>query len=145
MELHDDLVGSDRGAGGADAADPAERTEHRDAVGQALGVVLDELTPTERVAWVLHEVFAFDFTTIGTILDPRVGIWTVRSTGWLEKPCHFVTRGVSRPMTGQSSLTKPLPRSGVRLELLCSWGNSRRRLLSSPVRRIPRGRAHRGN
>ncbi|MCJ1712894.1 sigma-70 family RNA polymerase sigma factor [Curtobacterium sp. VKM Ac-2922] len=69
MELHDDLVESDRGAGGADAADPAQRTEHREAVGQALGVVLDELTPTERVAWVLHEVFAFDFTTIGTILD----------------------------------------------------------------------------
>ncbi|KQS10636.1 RNA polymerase subunit sigma-70 [Curtobacterium sp. Leaf183] len=68
MELHDDLVESGRGAGGEDAADPAERTEHREAVGQALGVVLDELTPTERVAWVLHEVFAFDFATIGTIL-----------------------------------------------------------------------------
>ncbi|MFJ4653400.1 sigma factor-like helix-turn-helix DNA-binding protein [Nocardia sp. NPDC088792] len=39
-----------------------------DAVGIALLVVLDSLTPNERLAFVLHDVFALPFTEIGQIL-----------------------------------------------------------------------------
>jgi len=40
-----------------------------DAVGLALLVVLDALTPAERLAFVLHDVFGLPFTDIATALD----------------------------------------------------------------------------
>jgi len=40
-----------------------------DAVGQALLIVLDRLTPAERVAFVLHDVFAVPFSEIAPILE----------------------------------------------------------------------------
>jgi len=48
---------------------PEDAALHRESVGQALHVVVDRLTPNERVAWVLHESFGFDFDAIGEILD----------------------------------------------------------------------------
>ena len=48
--------------------DPAEEVARADAVGTALAVVLDRLTPGERVAFVLHDSFGFDFATIAAIL-----------------------------------------------------------------------------
>lgn len=55
--------------GPADAADPAEQVALADTVGAALQVVLDRLTPNERVAFVLHDSFGFDFPTIAAVLD----------------------------------------------------------------------------
>jgi RNA polymerase sigma factor (sigma-70 family) len=40
-----------------------------DAVSSALLVVLDRLSPAQRVAFVLHDVFAVPFETIGEVLD----------------------------------------------------------------------------
>ncbi|WP_272896354.1 sigma factor-like helix-turn-helix DNA-binding protein, partial [Mycobacterium montefiorense] len=40
-----------------------------DSVGSALLVVLDRLSPAQRVAFVLHDVFAVPFETIGEVLD----------------------------------------------------------------------------
>jgi RNA polymerase sigma factor (sigma-70 family) len=48
--------------------DPAEQVALADTVGVALQVVLDRLTPGERVAFVLHDSFAVDFPTIAEIL-----------------------------------------------------------------------------
>jgi RNA polymerase sigma-70 factor (ECF subfamily) len=53
----------------ARAGDPADEVALADAVGVALQVVLDRLTPTERVAFVLHDSFGFDFPAIATLLD----------------------------------------------------------------------------
>jgi RNA polymerase sigma-70 factor (ECF subfamily) len=50
-------------------ADPAEQAELADAVGGALLVVLDTLSPAERLAFVLHDLFAVEFIEIATILD----------------------------------------------------------------------------
>lgn len=50
------------------AGDPADDVTSAETVGVALQVVLDRLTPTERVAFVLHDTFGFDFTTIAAIL-----------------------------------------------------------------------------
>lgn len=50
------------------APDPAEEVALADAVGVALQVVLRRLTPTERVAFVLHDSLAFDFATIASVL-----------------------------------------------------------------------------
>jgi RNA polymerase sigma-70 factor (ECF subfamily) len=54
------------------AADPGADPEYEallaDSVGLALMVVLDTLTPAERVAFVLHDMFAVPFEEIGPIV-----------------------------------------------------------------------------
>jgi len=49
--------------------DPAEHAILADSIGIALLVVLDTLPPAERLAFVLHDVFAVPFEQIGPILD----------------------------------------------------------------------------
>lgn len=49
--------------------DPADEVSLADTVGVALNVVLDRLAPGERVAFVLHDSFGFEFTTIAAVLD----------------------------------------------------------------------------
>jgi RNA polymerase sigma factor (sigma-70 family) len=51
------------------APDPAEEVALADSVGIALHVVLDRLTPGERVAFVLHDSFGFEFSTVAAVLD----------------------------------------------------------------------------
>jgi len=46
---------------------PAEEAELADSVGLAMLVVLENLTPAERVAFVLHDMFAVPFSEIGEI------------------------------------------------------------------------------
>jgi RNA polymerase sigma-70 factor, ECF subfamily len=54
-------------AGGA-PTDPADRITLDDSVRIALLVVLERLTPAERAAFVLHDVFAFSFDDVGEIV-----------------------------------------------------------------------------
>ncbi|WEV77519.1 sigma-70 family RNA polymerase sigma factor [Janibacter cremeus] len=49
--------------------DAADEVALADTVGIALQVVIDRLTPGERVAFVLHDSFGFDFPTIAAVLD----------------------------------------------------------------------------
>ena len=51
------------------ADDPEQHALLADSVGLALLVVLDTLSPAERLAFVLHDIFAVPFEQIGTILD----------------------------------------------------------------------------
>lgn len=51
------------------APDAADEVLLADTVGAALHVVLDRLSPQERVAFVLHDSFGFEFPTIATLLD----------------------------------------------------------------------------
>ena len=53
---------------GADGTDPEHEALLADAVGPALLVVLDTLAPAERVAFVLHDVFAVPFEEIAAIV-----------------------------------------------------------------------------
>jgi RNA polymerase sigma factor (sigma-70 family) len=55
--------------GRADAADPAESAVLADSVGMALLVVLETLTPAERLAFVLHDLFDVPFDEIATVID----------------------------------------------------------------------------
>ncbi|MEV1143885.1 RNA polymerase sigma factor SigJ [Micromonospora sp. NPDC049799] len=50
------------------APDPAERVVRADQVGTALLVVLERLSPEQRVAFVLHDVFAVPFARVGEVL-----------------------------------------------------------------------------
>jgi len=57
------------GGGPADlAADPADRVTLDDTVSYALMVVLETLTPAERVVWVLNEVFAVPFPEVARVV-----------------------------------------------------------------------------
>jgi RNA polymerase sigma-70 factor (ECF subfamily) len=49
--------------------DPAAEALMAEAAGMALMVVLDQLTPPERLAFVLHDVFAVPFDEIATMVD----------------------------------------------------------------------------
>lgn len=49
--------------------DPEEEAVIADSVGLALLVVLDALTPAERLAFVLHDMFAVPFEEIAAIVD----------------------------------------------------------------------------
>ncbi len=54
---------------GETTADPADAVALAETVGLALDVVLDRLTPSERVSFVLHDSFGFEFATIAAVLD----------------------------------------------------------------------------
>jgi RNA polymerase sigma-70 factor, ECF subfamily len=52
-----------------ESVDPEHEALLADAVGLALLVVLDTLAPAERLAFVLHDMFAVPFDDIATLLD----------------------------------------------------------------------------
>lgn len=62
------LVGGQALAGGrGDPGDPEHQAELADSVGLALLVVLETLSPAERLAFVLHDLFAVPFDEIAAI------------------------------------------------------------------------------
>ncbi len=50
------------------AMTPEERAEVADSIGLALLVVLEMLSPAQRIAFVLHDMFSFSFEEIGQVL-----------------------------------------------------------------------------
>ena len=48
-------------------ADPADRVTLDESVSMAFLVVLDQMTPAARVAFILHDVFGYSFAEVGTI------------------------------------------------------------------------------
>ena len=56
-----------------DDSDPESTAILADSVGLALLVVLDSLTPAERLAFVLHDMFAVPFAEIATIIGTTPG------------------------------------------------------------------------
>jgi RNA polymerase sigma factor (sigma-70 family) len=49
-------------------ADPADRVSLEESLSMALMVVLESMTPAERVAFILHDVFAYTFNEIAEIV-----------------------------------------------------------------------------
>ncbi|TDD71518.1 sigma-70 family RNA polymerase sigma factor [Actinomadura rubrisoli] len=64
-----DVKAPDPVADQADGGDPEQEALLADSVGLALLVVLDTLTPAERLAFVLHDMFAVPFDEIGPMMD----------------------------------------------------------------------------
>lgn len=63
VRVPDPVVG-----GGADGIDPEHQALLADSVGLALLVVLQTLAPAERLAFVLHDMFAVAFEEIGPVV-----------------------------------------------------------------------------
>jgi RNA polymerase sigma-70 factor, ECF subfamily len=55
------------------AVDPAERVTLDESVSFALLVVLESLTPAERTAWVLHDIFGLPFSDIAEVVGRQSG------------------------------------------------------------------------
>jgi RNA polymerase sigma factor (sigma-70 family) len=56
------------GQAGGTAADPADRVTLDESVAMAFLVVLESMTPAERVAFILHDVFGYAFAEIAEIV-----------------------------------------------------------------------------
>ncbi|MGW0810923.1 RNA polymerase sigma factor SigJ [Nonomuraea sp. NPDC002799] len=58
----------DGGRTGGAMADPADRVTLDESVNMAFLVVLDAMTPAERVAFILHDVFSYTFVEVARIV-----------------------------------------------------------------------------
>ena len=56
------------GRPGSSAVDPADRVTLDESVNMAFLVVLESMTPAERVAFILHDVFRYSFTEVARIV-----------------------------------------------------------------------------
>jgi RNA polymerase sigma factor (sigma-70 family) len=56
------------GRPGGIAADPADRVTMDESVSMAFLVVLESMTPAERVAFILHDVFSYSFAEVADIV-----------------------------------------------------------------------------
>jgi RNA polymerase sigma-70 factor (ECF subfamily) len=56
-----------------DAADPAERVTLDESINMAFLVVLESMTPAERVAFILHDVFRYPFAEVAEIVGRTPG------------------------------------------------------------------------
>ena len=75
-----------------DDGDPQERAALADSVGLALLVVLDSLSPDERLAFVLHDTFGVPFAEIAMILGK-----TPDATKMLASRARRKVRGTPQP------------------------------------------------
>jgi RNA polymerase sigma factor (sigma-70 family) len=84
--------GPQPGGEGQDQIDPEEEMELSDAVGQALLIVLDTLSPAERLAFVLHDVFDVPFNEIAPIVG-RSAIAARKLASRARRRVREATRG----------------------------------------------------
>lgn len=75
--------------GGPSDADPAERVELEESLSMALLVLLERLTPAERVAFVLHDVLGLPYSEIAAIV------------GRTPQACRQLASAGRRRMRGQ--------------------------------------------
>jgi RNA polymerase sigma factor (sigma-70 family) len=93
VAARDGAVGGPGVAGTAGrAADPEDEAVLADSVGLALLVVLDTLTPAERLAFVLHDMFAMPFTEVAAVLGR-----STEATRQLASRARRRVRGVPSP------------------------------------------------
>ncbi|AXG81985.1 RNA polymerase sigma factor SigJ [Streptomyces paludis] len=62
------IGGREGGGASADPADPADRVTLDESINMAFLVVLDLMTPAERVAFILHDVFRYSFSEVASIV-----------------------------------------------------------------------------
>lgn len=106
-----------QGAGGADgrvvlegASDPAERVTLDESVSVAFLVVLDRMTPAERVSFLLHDVFAYPFSDIAEIV------------GRTPQACRQLASSArKRVRAGDTSVLPPAQSAGIVREFKRAW------------------------
>ncbi|NKY85228.1 RNA polymerase sigma factor SigJ [Nocardia veterana] len=66
--LPEPVPGPDERVGGSTPVDPADRVTLDESISMAFLVVLDSMTPAERVSFVLHDVFRYSFAEIAAVV-----------------------------------------------------------------------------
>ncbi|TWS25075.1 sigma-70 family RNA polymerase sigma factor [Tsukamurella sputi] len=88
-----------------DPADPApapdEQVQLAESVGAAMGAVLDDLAPAERVAFVLHDVFAVPFDDVAAVLGKSPA-----ATRQLASRARRRVAGAPRPDAARASAVR---------------------------------------
>jgi RNA polymerase sigma factor (sigma-70 family) len=79
-------------AAGSNTGGPEDEVVLADSVGVALLVVLDTLSPSERLAFVLHDLFAMPFTEVAAVLGR-----SVEATRQLASRARRRVRGAPNP------------------------------------------------
>ncbi|MDL4815119.1 RNA polymerase sigma factor SigJ [Actinomadura opuntiae] len=98
------------GGTAAEPADPADRVTLDESVGMAFLVVLESMTPAERVAFVLHDVFRFPFAEVAEIV------------GRSPVACRQLASSARRrARAGRGSATPAAQRAGVVREFRKAW------------------------
>jgi RNA polymerase sigma-70 factor (ECF subfamily) len=89
---------------GRESADPQEEVLIADSVGLALLVLLETLSPAERLAFVLHDMFGMPFEEIAPIVDRNV-----EATRQLaSRARRRIRRAEARPETSSASIQQPV-------------------------------------
>jgi RNA polymerase sigma factor (sigma-70 family) len=98
------------GRPGSATIDPADRVTLDESVGMAFLVVLESLTPAERVAFILHDVFAYSFTEVAGI------------TGRTPAACRQLASSArGRIRAAQTSVTPTARQAGIVRAFKQAW------------------------
>ena len=95
------------------AADPADRVTLDESVSMAFLVVLDSMTPAERVAFVLHDVFRYPFAEVAEI--------TGRSPAACRQLASSARRRISAARTRAADPVPPARRAGIVSDFNAAW------------------------
>jgi RNA polymerase sigma-70 factor (ECF subfamily) len=107
----------------SDVGNPEQEAELADSVGVALLVVLDTLEPAERLAFVLHDLFAVPFDEIAPIVER-----STNATRMLASRARRRVRGVSADATPEEDTSRQ--RQVVEAFLAASRGGDFQALLA---------------
>ena len=94
----------------AGSADPADRVTLDESVGMAFLVVLDSMTPAERVAFILHDVFGYPFAEVAEIV------------GRTPAACRQLATSARRRLrTAQAPVTPAVQQAGIVRAFKLAW------------------------
>ena len=97
-------------SGGSGPADPADRVTLDESVSMAFLVVLESMTPAERVAFILHDVFRYPFAEIAEIV------------GRTPAACRQLASSARRRMSASQAPVRPRPQqAGVVRAFKRAW------------------------
>jgi RNA polymerase sigma factor (sigma-70 family) len=98
-------------ASGVATADPADRVTLDESVSMAFLVVLDSMTPAQRVAFILHDVFAYPFAEVAGI------------TGRTPASCRQLASSARRRIHESHAPATPAPgQASVVSDFRRAWG-----------------------
>jgi RNA polymerase sigma factor (sigma-70 family) len=91
-------------------ADPADRVTLDESVGMAFLVVLESMTPAERVAFILHDVFHYSFAEVAEIVS--------RTPGACRQLASSARRRIRESQAPRTSATQ---RAGIVRDFKRAW------------------------
>ena len=98
------------GRPGGATADPADRVTLDESVSMAFLVVLESVTPAQRVAFILHDVFGYSFAEVGAI------------TGRTPAACRQLASSARRRIRAAQAPMAPAPRqAGLVRDFKRAW------------------------